>query len=108
MRRMLGHDAPPIQPWTQNLLTDEPLAECPVRTLIRRHESDPMLSAELDRHLALYPAYERGTLLTDGGLADQPGRYVEIMAMIEEMLARVESRYLAIREKQSGDDGGAQ
>jgi hypothetical protein len=93
MRYMLGHDGPPTNYWRENLLTRAPLAECPLRTIIKREATHPDLARELSRHFGYYAAYERGALLVAGGVADQPNRYLDFMVQIDERRAAAEARY---------------
>lgn len=93
--QLLGHDAPPTGFWTHHLLTGEPLARCPVRTLQLAAREDV---EELDRYLTLYwPAYEKGHLLTAGGIGDQPARFLEFLAAIEATRERIDARWLELR-----------
>jgi hypothetical protein len=94
MRQMLGHDAPPTNYWMENLLTGTPLTECPLRSVLRIAERDPALAAEIARHGDEYfPAFESGHLLIEGGVSDQPARYLAFMASLKSIRARQQARY---------------
>lgn len=65
------------------------------------------------RHEHVYfPAYEKGFLLEEGGLADQPAKYVDYMVFIERVEGAVKEKYREIVGAQNGDppqgDGAAQ
>jgi hypothetical protein len=96
----LGHDGPPTNLWTRNLLTDEPLARCPVRTLqLAREASDPHVR-EADRYVETYhPAYTDKHLLIAGGIADQPARYVELVQLIGRINHQVDAKYAALTKE---------
>jgi alkaline phosphatase len=95
--QLLGHDGPPAGIWTTNLVTKEPLARCPLRSIQLAREHAPTLSANVDRHVdLLYPAYREGHLLVSGGIADQPNHYVEMMRVIRDMEALGEAVYRRI------------
>lgn len=103
---MLGHDGPPTQPWTRNLITDAPLTECPLRTLLRARQTQPEVMAEYDRYLTTYyPLYQDGHLLVEGGIENQPARYLDYMLAIRHMNAVVQEKALAVA-KEHGDSGG--
>jgi hypothetical protein len=90
----LGHDGPPTNLWTRNLLTDEPLALCPVRTLQLAREASSRHVAEVDRYVdRYYPAYEDQHLLVAGGIADQPARYVELIQLVRAIDRETEAKY---------------
>lgn len=102
--QMLGHDGPPQSFWRENLVTDEPLARCPVRTLQLARESDLILAREVERYDdTLYPAYRDGHLLVKGGIGDQPARYLEIINLVRHYEISVEAKAteLAKRETES-------
>lgn len=103
MRQMLGHDGPPTNFWRENLLTGQPLAECPLRTIIRAHEDHPRLGREVDTHLRYYSAYDRGVLLVSGGISDQPARYIELMDLIDRQKNETEAKHLELMRKR--DEG---
>ena len=89
---MLGHDAPPTSFWRENLITEAPLTECPLRTLLRASAAE---RDELDRHVTTYyPAYRDGHLLVEGGVADQPARYLAIVRQLRESEETQERKYL--------------
>lgn len=61
------------------------------------------MAAEAARYADVYfPAYRDGHLLTRGGLADQPARYLAIVGVVREMDARVQQRLLEI-EREDGE-----
>jgi hypothetical protein len=74
---MLGHDGPPETYWRDNLITGKPLERCPVRTL---QLANPHLVSEIETHRTeLWPLWEKGLLLSAGGIADQSARYMDLM-----------------------------
>lgn len=74
---MLGHDAPPTSFWKENLITRKPLERCPLRTLILAKAS---LVHELQVYRTeLWPLWERGHLMSAGGVEDQSARYIDYM-----------------------------
>lgn len=101
LRAQLGHDGPPTSFYTDNLLSNEPLERCPLRTLQLADEAGGAgrsLAREVERHADVYfPAYRNGHLLVAGGVADQPARYLELMGMIGAMESRVQEKYAEIR-----------
>jgi hypothetical protein len=100
----LGHDGPPQTPWRENLITDDALAECPLRTLLRAKETDRRLTAEIERYdTLLFPAYEDGHLLVSGGLADQPARYVEMIRLFRETQALTQAKYDELTKPKDGE-----
>jgi hypothetical protein len=107
MREKLGHDGTPMDYWRENLLSGEPLSECPLRTILRAHEAPATaaLSREVDARLEHYPEYERGVLFRAGGIADQPARYLELMRRIDSMKNATEAKYLKLLEEK--DEPGA-
>lgn len=106
MREALGHDGPPTNFWRENLLTGAPLRECPLRSILRAHEEHPALAREVDTHLRYYGAYDRGVLLVAGGISDQPARYVELMAMIDDQKHATEAKHLDLMKANA--EGGAE
>lgn len=92
---MLGHDGPPTQFWQQNLITDEPLARCPLRTLQLAGSGDRAdLLDEVNRYLDVYyPALEAGFLLEQGGVGDQPARYWDLIDAVRATAARQQAKY---------------
>ena len=103
-RRSLGHDGPPTQWWRDNLLTGEPLAECPLRSILRAHEATPALAREVDRAIARdHPDYQNGILPALGGADDQPARRMELIRMVERVHRETESRYLELLEQREGE-----
>lgn len=103
MQIVLGHDGPPranpFSLWDENLLTGKRLTECPLRTILRAHESNPKLAREVDAHLRYYGAYDRGVLLVAGGISDQPARYVELMDRIDQQKNLTEAKHLDLMRK---------
>jgi hypothetical protein len=101
---MLGCDGTkPTQPWTENLITGEPLTECPLRTIRHLRATEPELMAEYDRYLTTYyPLYLDGHLLVEGGIADQPARYLDYMLAIRQMDAAVNAKELDLA-KENGE-----
>lgn len=80
--------------WDTNLITDEPLTLCPVRTMQLAAQRTPELVAEIDRYVgSYYPAYRDGHLLVAGGLADQPARYVELVQMTQSFERIVQAKF---------------
>jgi hypothetical protein len=70
-----------------------------MRSLLRMQEKDPALVAEVNEHVRVYfPAFEHGALLVAGGLADQPARYLELMARIGQTKALTEAKHAEILE----------
>jgi hypothetical protein len=102
LKAQLGHDGPPTNLWTENLITGAPLERCPVRTIqLAREQRDPIVE-EVDRHADVYyPAYRDGFLLVRGGLSDQPARYLELIGAIREVEGKVETKLLAALKKQT-------
>lgn len=106
MRKILGHDGPPTNLWTENLLTGQPLAECPVRTILRAHEDHPELAREVNARLRDYPRYERGVMYVAGGSADQPARYLAFMDLIDAQKNATEAKHFELMRKGDGDADG--
>lgn len=97
----MGHDGPPQGLWTENLVTKQPLERCPVRTLLL---APPALTAEVHRYVnTWYPAYQDGFLMQEGGLADQPARYVELVQLTQRLDRMVQARWDELRP-QDGDE----
>lgn len=100
--QMLGHDGPPESYWRENLITDAPLALCPLRTLQLARESDPILSREVERYdQTLYPAWRDGHLLVKGGIGDQPARYLEIINLVRHFEIAVEEKAAEIAKRET-------
>jgi hypothetical protein len=98
--QILGHSAPPVNLWTENLLTDEPLALCPLRTLQLADDTDPARAREAARYMdQYYPAYRDHHLLVAGGIADQPARYLELIRLVGAIDREMEAKYLEVKEK---------
>lgn len=96
----LGHDGPPQQYWTENLLTGAPLARCPIRELLLARDRDPELMGELERYTdTYYPAYRDGFLLVAGGVADQPARYLAVNRVIADLNVTADEKYLEISKE---------
>lgn len=80
--------------WKHNLITNESLARCPVRTQQLAHETNPILSAEIDRYDRIYyPAFQSGNLLDKGGSANQPARFFAFMELIASVRDAVDAKY---------------
>jgi hypothetical protein len=93
-RATLGHDGPPQSLYRENLVSGITLEECPLRTLLRGAERDPLLTSEIDRHADEYfPAYEAGYLLVAGGLSEQPARYLDYMNTLTDLRARQQREF---------------
>lgn len=78
---MLGHSAPPVAMWDENLVTGEQLAICPIRLLLDASEED-----RRDAYAFTYedfPLFKRGHLLVEGGIAAQPARWLEAMRYLD-------------------------
>src|SRR5689334_14388156 len=95
MRQMLGHDGPPTNFWSEHLLTGEQLAECPLRTILRRCVSHVAFTDTWKAAVSQYPCYERGMLLVADSTSDQPSRLLDMMSLIQEMRAATETKSLA-------------
>jgi hypothetical protein len=93
---MLGHDGPPSALYKESLIDGEKLERCPLRTLLL---ADPELVAEINRNVnEYYPFYEDGHLLTDGGISNQPARYIAYMLEIKRLSGQVEMKHLELTE----------
>lgn len=103
---MLGHDGPPTNLWRENLVSGEPLAECPMRTILRRRASHAALAQEWQAALAQYPFFEKGVLLVAGGISDQPARWFDMMSLIQETRAATEAKNRAITRPNAEDRAG--
>lgn len=102
---LLGHDGPPQGPWRENLLSGQPLAECPLRTLLRAEEATPALSAEFDRYgTTYYPLYKAGHLLVKGGVSDQPARYLDYMVAIRTTEDAVQRKFDEVDAAEEDDE----
>lgn len=87
---MLGHDGPPESFWRENLLTEKPLERCPVRTL---QIADPRLAGEIETfRYEIWPLWQRGLLLSAGGIEDQSARYLDMMRVFDRTQERVEAK----------------
>jgi hypothetical protein len=94
LKEMLGHDGPPTNYYRENLLTAAPLAECPLRTVLRAGERNPALVRELARAMdEQYPMFDAGLLLNAGGTADQPARYLALMNTIRSVRAQQQAKW---------------
>lgn len=81
--------------------------ECPLRTLLRAREEDPVLMAELDRYRdTYYPAYLDGHLLTKGGIADQPSRYLELVLLMRHNEDQMQRKFDETQAEDAGDGAG--
>lgn len=95
----LGHDGPATFPWTENYITGEPIALCPIRQL---QLAPAPLRAEILRWKEDYfPLYQKGHLLVDGGIEDQPARWLAAMLYLEELSARMEREHMKHLEAQA-------
>lgn len=102
LKQSLGHEAPPVGLYTRNLLTDEPFALCPLRQL--QLDPDPAGVRELVFHReTLHPLYRQGRLLTSGGVADQPARYMAWMREFDDLDARSEVKRLDVEGANRSD-----
>lgn len=73
----MGHDGPPTNYWRENLITNDPLTRCPLRTLqLAPAREVEEMARYVDQY---YPAWQAGHLLTEGGIADQPARYLSMI-----------------------------
>lgn len=98
---LLGHDGPPRQYWTENLITGDELKRCPVRDLLEARVADPPLANEFDRYVEVYfPAYKDGHLLVAGGIADQPARYNTMIQLMRATAEKLEVRHLELTKEQ--------
>jgi hypothetical protein len=89
--------------WTENLITGEPLARCPLRTL---QLAPPDVRAEVDRYVDVYyPAYDAGHLLVSGGIAAQPARYLELVQLTSRYERLVQEKYDAITAENAAEGG---
>lgn len=92
--QILGHDGPPTNLWTRNLLTDKPMDRCPVRLLQLAREAGPRLVNEVDRYVDVYyPAYQDKHLLVAGGIAAQPSRYLELIQLVRRIDRETDTKY---------------
>jgi hypothetical protein len=90
---MLGHDGPPMGFWDKNLITDQPLERCPIRTLQLEHAKHPRIAREIERYDdTYYPMYVAGHLLVNGGISDQPARYLAIIGEIAAVDAKTQAK----------------
>jgi hypothetical protein len=97
MKVLLGHDGPPVTFWTKNLITDEPLERCPVRTILLARDDPRSAIHEVERYVDFYyPAYVDGHLLSSGGIGDQPARYLEIINEVRSAEACVDRKMIEI------------
>jgi hypothetical protein len=101
LKQMLGHDGPPQNYWTTNLITGEALERCPLRTL---QLAPRTLDAELFRYTELYyPAYQDKHLLVEGGIADQPARYLELVQLTARYERLAQAKYDSLTADTEGD-----
>jgi hypothetical protein len=107
MRAYLGHDGPPQGPYRENVVTGDVLTLCPLRTILLAREQTPQLAAEVERYVEVYyPAYQDKLLLTKGGIADQPARYLSMIGAVRDAEAAIERKREEIRLLNSaGSDG---
>lgn len=86
--------------WRDNLITDAPLARCPLRSLQLAAATAPELVAEMGRYLETYePAYAEGFLLEEGGIADQSARYLDVMRLIRAFRDAAQRKFDEIQEQ---------
>jgi hypothetical protein len=100
MKAMLGHDGPPTSLWRANLISGDSFERCPVRTIQLARADPRSVVHEVERYIDVYhPAYQDGHLLVQGGIADQPSRYLAIIGEIRAASARVERKMLEISKE---------
>lgn len=100
MYAILGHDGPPEGMWRNNLVTDQPLARCPIRDL---QLADERTAREVERMRSLYhPLWRQGRLLIDGGIADQPAAWLEAMQYLDALEERSDAAVERVRKQNSG------
>jgi len=81
--------------WDRNLITDEPLARCPIRLLLD--------AAPWDREAAYrlayveYPLFQGGHLLVAGAINDQPAVWLDAMLMLQTLTAQKKAAYARIQ-----------
>lgn len=103
MRAALGHDGPPTGMWQNNLVTGEPLKRCPLREI---QLAPGWMRAEMYEYLnVLHPLYEKGFLLQEGAVQDQPSRYIDYVRAIDVMQARWSRRHLELSNPTEDDAG---
>jgi hypothetical protein len=101
--QMLGHDGPPTNVYTSNLLTGKRLDRCPLRTLQLAREAKSEHVREVDRYVdTYYPAYEDKHVLVAGGIADQPARYVDLIQLVRRIDRETETKFRAV-QKENGE-----
>jgi hypothetical protein len=99
---MLGHDGPPESFWRKNLLTGKPLERCPVRTL---QLATPHLVDEIEAlRTEIWPLWEKGLLLSAGGIEDQSARYLDYMREFDltQRMVEAKAKEIASSEADSG------
>lgn len=83
--------------WRENLIDGRDLLCCPQRTLAL---APVALRREVERMVhEYYPLYKAGHLLTEGGIADQPARYMDYMQAIERIQVKVQAKWEELRPK---------
>jgi hypothetical protein len=103
--QMLGHDGPPQAFWTENLITGAPLERCPLRAIQLARETDPAIAHEVDRYAATYyPLYRDGHLLVEGGIADQPARYLELLGVMRDIDHEMERKAAELLAPKTGEE----
>lgn len=97
----MGHDGPPTFFWSDNLVTGEPLARCPVRQL---QLAPSALSREVTRWKDEYfPHFRAGHLVVSGAISDQPARWLQAMRYLDHLRERQDTRYMELtRPSESG------
>lgn len=84
------------------MLTDEPLVRCPMRTIQLASERRDPIAAEVERYAGTYyPAYKAGHRLTDGGIGDQPSRYLELIGVFREVESQIEAKLIEIMKRET-------
>lgn len=109
MKQMLGHDGPPQGAFRKNLLTGEPLALCPIRSLQLAERRDPRLMREVETvRTELFPPYrDHGLLPLAGGVLDQPARTMDMLRLFGAYDKLADVRYTALRQPgDAGEDDG--
>lgn len=105
-KEQLGHDGPPTGWWEANLLTGAPLARCPLRDFLDAQADDPARAEEFLRMRDEYlPLYEDGHLLVDGGVSDQPARYLDWMRALRKAAVASEVRFTQLTRATPREDG---
>lgn len=62
------------------------------------------LREEILRWKQLYfPLYRKGNLLVEGGISEQPARWLEAMQFLEELQSRMEAKYVELNETEDAE-----